>query len=68
MNGGATMTDMVCAWCDVYARVPCEARDDRGNLVTGWTKCAYCGRTELGRRRGRSAVGVVGVVDGGRSG
>jgi hypothetical protein len=35
------MTDnLVCAWCDV------EARDDKGELVTSWTKCAYCGRTE----------------------
>jgi hypothetical protein len=38
---------MVCAWCDVYARVPCEMRDDRGRVIMTWAKCAYCGRTEL---------------------
>jgi hypothetical protein len=42
----------VCAWCDVYNRIECEARDESGQLVSAWTKCAYCGRTELrfGRR------------------
>lgn len=39
------MIDLVCAWCDVYARVPCETRDDQGHVVQSWTKCAYCGRT-----------------------
>jgi hypothetical protein len=47
------MTDLVCAWCDVDARVPCETRDDKGELITSWTKCAYCGRTELGPKLGR---------------
>jgi hypothetical protein len=41
------MIDLVCAWCGVYARVECEARDDQGHVVQTWTKCAYCGRTEL---------------------
>jgi hypothetical protein len=40
-------SDPVCAWCDVYARLECEARDDQGRLIQSWTKCAYCGRTEL---------------------
>jgi hypothetical protein len=44
------MTDLVCAWCDVDARVPCETRDDQGRVAQTWTKCAYCGRTELKNR------------------
>jgi hypothetical protein len=41
------MSDLVCAYCDVYARVPCDTRDDQGRIHVSWTACAYCGRTEL---------------------
>jgi hypothetical protein len=53
------MSDMVCAWCDVYSRVGREARDDNGKLVSAWTCCAYCGRTELrfGKRGHARALG-----------
>jgi hypothetical protein len=46
------MAEWVCAWCDVYNRIECEARDKDGSLVSSWTKCAYCGRCELGPKRG----------------
>jgi hypothetical protein len=39
--------NMVCAWCDVYARVECNTADENGRIVSSWTACAYCGRTEL---------------------
>jgi hypothetical protein len=42
-----TEPELVCAWCDVSARVPCHMRDDQGRIVSSWTRCAYCGRTEL---------------------
>jgi len=41
------MTELVCAWCDVYNRVPCEMRDENGVVYQTSTKCAYCGRSEL---------------------
>jgi hypothetical protein len=41
------MTGPVCAWCDVYCRIECETRDDQDRLVCSWTKCAYCGCSEL---------------------
>ena len=41
------MTGFVCAWCDVYARVPCAQYDDQGRPFIEWTACAYCGRSEL---------------------
>lgn len=41
------MSGIVCAWCDVYARVPCAQRDEQGRAFIEWTACAYCGRTEL---------------------
>jgi hypothetical protein len=49
------MTDFVCAWCDVYARVTRAQYDDERRPFIEWTACAYCGRTEtrfgkLGRR------------------
>ena len=40
---------MVCAWCDVYARVEREYRldlDDGPHTISS-TVCAYCGRSEL---------------------
>jgi len=46
---------LVCAWCDVYARVPCEMRDESGRVFQTWTKCAHCGRTELGFKKGYRA-------------
>jgi hypothetical protein len=47
------MTELVCAWCDVYARVEREYRVDYddGPHTISYTVCAYCGRTEL--RRGK---------------
>jgi hypothetical protein len=48
---GPQMTDMVCAWCDVYARIPCEMCDDQGRVISTWTKCAYCERSELRFRK-----------------
>jgi len=39
--------EWVCAWCDVSNRVPCETRDENGVVIQTWTRCAYCGRTEL---------------------
>jgi hypothetical protein len=41
------MTDMVCAWCDVYARVERAQYDDEGRPFIIWSACAYCGRSEL---------------------
>jgi hypothetical protein len=41
------MTDLVCAWCDVYARAPYAQYDDQGRPFIEWMACAYCGRTEL---------------------
>jgi hypothetical protein len=38
---------MVCAWCDMYARVSREQRDDQERVICEWAECAYCGRTEL---------------------
>jgi hypothetical protein len=38
---------MVCAWCDVDARVEREMRDANGVVFQTWTVCAYCGRSEL---------------------
>jgi hypothetical protein len=38
---------MVCAWCDVYARVECNATDENGIIISSWCVCAYCGRSEL---------------------
>src|SRR6516225_4672956 len=42
-----TKPEFVCAWCDVSVRVPCNLRDDQGRIVSTYTCCAYCGRTEL---------------------
>jgi hypothetical protein len=41
------MSRLFCAWCDVYNRIPCEACDDKGQVISSWTCCAYCGRTEF---------------------
>jgi hypothetical protein len=41
------MTEFVCAWCDVYCRIPCEERDENGVVFQTSTRCAYCERTEL---------------------
>jgi hypothetical protein len=41
------MSEVVCAWCDVYNRIPREIRDDEGRVISSETCCAYCGRTEL---------------------
>jgi hypothetical protein len=41
------MTEMVCAWCDVYCRIERVTRDEEGREVMHDTCCAYCGRTEL---------------------
>jgi len=45
---------LVCAWCDVYNRVECDTRDEHDRVVCSWTVCAYCGRSELGPKRGRT--------------
>ena len=42
-----TKPEFVCAWCDVNVRVPCNLRDNQGRIVSTYTCCAYCGRTEL---------------------
>ena len=41
----------VCAWCDVYNRIECRAYNEEAYIDTSWTKCAYCGRTELRFKR-----------------
>jgi hypothetical protein len=37
----------VCAWCDVYCRETVEARTNDGELISSWSRCLYCKRTEL---------------------
>jgi hypothetical protein len=41
------MSELVCAWYDVYNRVPREMRDENSCVTQQWAECAYCGRTEL---------------------
>jgi hypothetical protein len=38
---------LACAKCGAYCREEREARDERGNLFSSWTVCAYCMSPEL---------------------
>jgi hypothetical protein len=42
-----TMIELVCARCDVSCREECSLRDKKGKIIQRWTRCSYCGRTEL---------------------
>ena len=38
---------LVCAWCDVYCREERCAIADDGTVMSSWTVCSYCRRSEL---------------------